>query len=126
MRYLVLLLPLLLAVGCMEQKSDREKQPDIANKIVVTVDELKFDPFINVYIVRGKVKNLSNATLQSLSLRFTFLDGSMQPVHTEIRTIFVIDRFRPNDVKSYSEMFFNLPKETQFVRVEVEDFCEAW
>jgi len=126
MRYLVLLLPLLLIVGCMEQQSSSEKKPDIAGKIVVTVDELKVDPFMNAYTVRGKVKNFSDTTLQSLSLRFTFLDKNKQTVHTETRHIFVLDRFRPNDVKSYSEVFFNLPKGTQFVRVEVEDFLEAW
>lgn len=92
-------------------------------QIVVNVDRLERDPYLNVTSVTGKVKNFTNKTLETVKLRFTFYDRLKKVVHTETRVIFLFENFRPNDVYAFKEDFFNLPKEARFIFVEVE---EAW
>jgi hypothetical protein len=81
---------------------------------------------IGTLTIEGKVKNFTNTTLQTVSLRFEFYDKNKQLVHTETRYVLVFERFRPNDVRAFREDFFSIPNEARTVSVSVEDVVEAW
>jgi len=127
MRWLIVGFGLLLGLwGCVEKQSTAEKRPEITGKIVVNVTQMKRDPLFGTLTLEGKVKNFTNTTLQSVSLRFEFYDKNKQLVHTETRYVLVFERFRPNDVRAFREDFFSIPNEARTVRVSVEDVVEAW
>ena len=126
MRWLLLALLLLPLWGCMEKQSTAEKRPEITGRLVINVTNMKRDPLTGIVTIEGKLKNFSNLTFQSVSLRFEFYDRQKQLIHTETRPVIVFERFRPNDIRAFSESFFTLPNEARFVTVSVEDFAEAW
>ncbi len=97
--------------------------PQREEQIVVNVTQLEYDSLLHAFTVSGKVKNFTNRTLETVKLRFTFYDRAKQMVHTETRVIFLFERFRPGDIYAFKEQFFNLPSESHYVTVEVED---AW
>jgi len=72
---------------------------------------------LNCFTVHGKVKNFTSKTYQVIALRFSFYDRNNRLVHTETRYILVFERFRPKDVRSFAEQFFELPDETRKVGV---------
>ncbi len=126
MRWLPLALLLLPLCGCMEKQSTAEKRPEVTGRLVINITQFKRDPLTGIATIEGKLKNFSNLTLQSVSLRFEFYTHRGQLIHTETRPIIIFERFRPNDIRAFSESFFDLPREAQSVRVSVEDFAEAW
>jgi|GEM_PF-2219374 len=97
--------------------------PQREEQIVVNVTQLEYDSLLHAFTVSGKVKNFTNRTFETVKLRFTFYDRAKQMVHTETRVIFLFERFRPGDIYAFKEQFFNLPSESHYVTVEVED---AW
>jgi hypothetical protein len=126
-RWLLVAFGLLFALwGCVEKQSTAEKRPELTGQIVVNVTQMKRDPILGTLTIEGKVKNFTNTTLQTVSLRFEFYDKNKQLVHTETRYVLVFERFRPNDVRAFREDFFSIPNEARTVSVSVEDVVEAW
>jgi hypothetical protein len=126
MRWLLFVSLFLPLWGCVEKQTTAEKRPEITGRIVINVTDLTRDPLTGIVVVKGKLKNFSNLTLQSVSLRFEFYDRNNQLIHTETRPIIIFERFRPNDIRAFSESFFDLPLEARYVNISIEDFAEAW
>jgi len=96
MRWLIVGFGLLLGLwGCVEKQSTAEKRPEITGKIVVNVTQMKRDPLFGTLTLEGKVKNFTNTTLQSVSLRFEFYDknsnsSTLKPVMSLSLSAFVL------------------------------------
>lgn len=100
--------------------SEPPLKPETKSRIVVNVTEIRYIS-ADWVMISGNVKNFTDKTYQTLSLRFNFYDRNDNLIHTETRHIIIFERFRPLDVRSFNEQFFFLPPKTKKVEVQVEE-----
>jgi len=95
--------------------------PTPRENIVVNITGFSADPLTRIVTIKGKVKNFTSQTFNFVQLRFEFYDRNKNLVHTETRFVVALERFRPGDVRSFAEQFFDLPDEAKYVQAYLEE-----